>query len=83
MTTSIGERGELVIPKVIRTSRKIQPGDNFEVITDEDDLDLILLRRIRQTANAGLLKHLTARPNKVQRLRAPPRRPEAMSAPEM
>ncbi len=83
MTTNIGQRGQLVIPKAIRTSRKIQPGDDFEVITDDEDLDLILLRRIRPTANAGLLKHLAACPVKGQRLRALPRRPEPMRAPRL
>ncbi len=64
MTTSIGERGQLVIPKEIRTSRQIQPGDDFEVTVDEDDFDLILLRRIRPRANAGLVAHLAACPHK-------------------
>ena len=64
MTTNIGQRGQIVLPKAIRTSRKIQPGDDFEVIADEDDFDLILLRRIRPTANAGLVQHLAACPHK-------------------
>jgi AbrB family looped-hinge helix DNA binding protein len=58
MTTNISERGQLVIPKAIRASRRIAPGDDFEVITDENDHDLILLRRTRPTANAGLVEHL-------------------------
>ena len=77
MTTNIGPRGQLVIPKAIRTSRKIQPGDDFEVIADEDDLDLILLRRIRRAANAGLVKHLENCPSKGA-LRKPARRAERM-----
>ena len=60
MTTSINQRGELVFPKSIRASCRIRPGDGFEVIADEDDFDLILLRRIRPAANAGLVKHLMA-----------------------
>ena len=35
MTTNVGQRGQLVIPKAIRTSRGIVPGDDFEVIADE------------------------------------------------
>ena len=77
MTTNMGQRGQLVIPKAIRTSRHIQPGDDFEVITDEDDFDLILLRRIRPTANAGLVAHLAACPHKGA-LPAPKRSPEPM-----
>ena len=78
MTTNIGQRGQLVIPKEIRTSRQIQPGDDFEVIVDEDDFDLILLRRIRPRANTGLVEHLVAFPHKgplpaVRRRREPMR----------
>ena len=62
MTTNLGQRGQLVIPKAIRTERKLQPGDDFEVIADENDADLILLRRIRPGANAGLVGHLAACP---------------------
>jgi AbrB family looped-hinge helix DNA binding protein len=77
MTTNIGQRGQVVIPKAIRISRKIQPGDDFEVIADDDDFDLILLRRIRPTANAGLVKHLAACPFKGI-ISAPVRRREPM-----
>jgi AbrB family looped-hinge helix DNA binding protein len=77
MTTSTGERGQVVIPKVIRVSRKINPGDDFEVIADEDDLDLIMLRRIRPTANRGLVKLLESCPYKGK-LAKPRRRPEPM-----
>jgi len=77
MTTNIGPRGQLVIPKAIRTSRGIEPGDDFEVTVDEDDWNLILLRRIRPDANAGLIEWLAACPAKG-RLAQPPRRTEPM-----
>jgi AbrB family looped-hinge helix DNA binding protein len=77
MTTHMGKRGEVVIPKAIRVSCEISPGDEFEVIADEDDLDLILLRRIRSAANAGLVEHLAACPCKGP-LWAPARRREPM-----
>ena len=77
MTTNLGQRGQLVIPKVIRTERQLQPGDDFEVIMDEDDADLILLRRIRPAANAGLVEHLAACPHRG-RLPRPARRREPM-----
>ncbi len=77
MTTNIGARGQLVIPKAIRTSRHIEPGDDFEVIADEDDFDLILLRRIRPKANAGLVRHLANCPYKGP-LEQLERRPERM-----
>ena len=77
MTTNLGQRGQLVIPKAIRAERKLQPGDDFEVIADEDDADLILLRRIRPAANAGLVEHLAACPHPGA-FRAPARRREPM-----
>ena len=77
MTTSLGQRGQLVIPKAIRAERKLQPGDDFEVLVDEDDADLILLRRIRPAANAGLVEHLAACPH-WGTFRTPRRRPEQM-----
>jgi AbrB family looped-hinge helix DNA binding protein len=77
VTTNVGQRGQVVLPKAIRTSRQIEPGDDFEVTVDEDDFDLILLRRIRPSANAGLVKHLLACPGKGSRPR-PRRRPEPM-----
>jgi AbrB family looped-hinge helix DNA binding protein len=77
MTTNMGQRGQVVIPKAVRDSRKIQPGDDFEILTDEDDLDLILLRRIRPTANAGLVAHLQACPIKGSLVR-PKRQREPM-----
>jgi AbrB family looped-hinge helix DNA binding protein len=78
MTTRLGQRGQLVIPKVIRIERKLQPGDDFEVIVDEDDADLILLRRIRPAGNAGLVEHWAACPHpgrlpRPARLREPMR----------
>ena len=77
MAANIGQRGQLVIPKTIRDSRKIEPGDDFEVIADEDDFDLILLRRVRPGANSGLLEHLASCPHKG-RLPVPIRRREPM-----
>jgi AbrB family looped-hinge helix DNA binding protein len=77
MRTNLGQRGQLVIPKALRTKWKLQPGDDFEVTVDEDDGDLILLRRIRPAANAGLVEHLSACPQRGE-LRGPARRREPM-----
>jgi AbrB family looped-hinge helix DNA binding protein len=77
MTTNMGQRGQLVIPKAIRASRGIVPGEDLEVIVDEDDLGLILLRRIRPAANAGPVEHLAACPHKGP-LPIPTRRLEPM-----
>jgi len=75
MKTKIGRRGEFMIPQAIRTSRRIRPGDAFEIISDEDDIDLIWLRRIRPTVNAGLVDHLMTCPVRGP-LPAPARRKE-------
>lgn len=64
MTTVIGERGQLVIPKEIRKSCGIAAGDDFEVSVDESDPNLIFLRRINPKANAGLVDHLLNCPYK-------------------
>ena len=74
---SLGQGDQIVIPKAIRTNRNILPVEDFEVITDEDDLDLILLRRIRPAANSGLVAHLASSPNKGA-LPVPPHRREPM-----
>ena len=78
MTTSIGQRGQVVIPKAIRASHEIKPGDDFEVLTDDDDVDLILLRRILSDRKCqSLVKHLLSCPDK-EPLTLPVRRPEPM-----
>jgi AbrB family looped-hinge helix DNA binding protein len=82
MTTTIGPRGQIVIPKAIRAGRHIEPGDDFEVIADDDDFDLILLRRLRRNANAGLIDHLAACPDRGA-LRLPSRKPERMRRPRL
>ena len=76
-TATVGERGQIVIPKAIRASRNIVPGDGFEILTDEDDVDLILLRRIRRASNLGLVEHLGGCPQKGG-LSVPSRRRERM-----
>ena len=74
MTSKIGQKGQLIIPKSIRASRGIRLGDSFEALTDDDDVNLILLRRIRRHANAGLVEHLRSCPDK-EPLARPMRRP--------
>ena len=57
MTTTISEKGQLVIPKPIRQRRKILPGDDFEVLAPEGTDDIVL-RKIRRTPNEGLAELL-------------------------
>jgi AbrB family looped-hinge helix DNA binding protein len=56
--------GHIVIPPKVRRERKLRPGDDFEVLSDEDDPNLILLRRIEKGAKDDLLDVLLACPVK-------------------
>jgi hypothetical protein len=51
-------------------------------MADEDDFDLILLRRIRPAANAGLVEHLAACSHNVL-LPRPDRRRQPMRKPRL
>jgi len=53
MTTTISEKGQLVIPKGIRERRQIKAGDDFEVLAPEGTEDIVL-RKLRRTPNKGL-----------------------------
>jgi AbrB family looped-hinge helix DNA binding protein len=53
MTTTISEKGQLVIPKPIRQRRQINAGDDFEVLAP-DGTDDIVLRKIQRPPNEGL-----------------------------
>ncbi len=75
MKTVLDIKGQLTIPKKLRDLRKLRAGERFDVALDEDDPDLILVRRQRRSANAGLLDHLLACPVKGC-LEQPPRRVE-------
>ena len=77
MKTSIGAKGEITIPREIRKRKQIRPGDDFEVLEDEDDPSAIILRKVEGRPNAGLVKHLLACPEKGW-FKAPPRRQEVL-----
>ena len=49
-----------MIPSVIREQLSLEPGDDFDVLTNNDDS--IILRRITKRANDGLTDHLLACP---------------------
>jgi AbrB family looped-hinge helix DNA binding protein len=79
MTTSLGARGQVVIPKAVRDSRNLREGDDFEVLVDDSEPDVIRLRCIRKAANAGLVEHLLSCPHKGE-LEKTVRRREKMRA---
>lgn len=64
MKTMLETNGQVKLPRRIRTLRKLKPGERFEVSLDEDDPDLILLRRQRASVNEGLVDHLLSCPVK-------------------
>ena len=77
MTTSLGERGQIVIPKTVREIKGFKRGDDFEILYDEAEPDIIRLRHIQARPNQGLVDHLLGCPDKGS-LRLPERRREKM-----
>lgn len=60
MTTVLSQKGQIVIPGPIRERLALEPGDDFEIITEGDDS--IVLRRITKRPNEGLVEQLLACP---------------------
>ncbi len=60
MTTTLSERGQLVIPKGIRKRLSLIPGDGFEV--DTEGQDIVRLKRVSRRRKFGLGKHLLSCP---------------------
>ena len=60
MTTVLSQKGQIVLPGVIREQLHLQAGDGFEVTIEDEDT--ITLRRINQPANCGLVDLLLASP---------------------
>jgi len=77
VTISITNKGVVVIPQEVRKRKNIRPGDDLEVLEDEDDPSVIILRKVRLTPNAGLVAHLVSCPAKGG-LKAPRHRRESL-----
>lgn len=60
MTTVLSKNGQIVLPGPVREQMRLEPGQDFEVLIDDEDT--ILLRRISQAPNHGLVDHLVACP---------------------
>ena len=55
MTTVLSQKGQIVLPSAVREQMHLQPGQDFEVIIDDEDP--ILLRRV--SCQGGCLEILT------------------------
>lgn len=60
MTTTMSQRGQLVIPKAVRQRLALHAGDDFDVQVEGDDV--VRLTRISRRQKAGLGKHLLSCP---------------------
>lgn len=61
MTTVLSQEGQIVLPAAVRERLKLKPGDDFEIIVDDDQT--IRLRRIIKPPNASLVEHLFGCPD--------------------
>lgn len=60
MTTVLSQKGQIVLPGVIREQLHLHAGDDFEVTVEDEDT--ITLRRITHPANRGLVDLLLTCP---------------------
>jgi len=60
MTTVLSQKGQVVLPLAVRERLRLTPGEDFEVSVEDEDT--IVLRRVTQPANRGLIDHLLACP---------------------
>ena len=64
MTTVLSQKGQIVLPSAVRERLHLEPGDDFEVVVEDDDT--ISLRRISQPPNRGLVDHLLSSPEPLE-----------------
>jgi len=60
MTTVLSQKGQVVLPLAVREQLRLIPGEDFEVSIEDDDT--IILRRVSNPPNRGLVDHLLACP---------------------
>ena len=77
MTTTLTNDGRIVIPRKLRQEKKLRAGDELEFLADEDDANIIVLRRVEKAAQPNWVDVLLACPAKGW-FRRMPRRKESM-----
>lgn len=76
MTTTVSSKGQIVLPKKVRESKRIKSGDDLEVIEQDDG---ILLRKVDRKADwldvlrSCPVKGFTIPPRRREHPRNPPR----------
>ena len=78
MTTVLSKKGQIVLPVPVRQQLNLSPGDDFEVVIEDEDT--ITLRRISQPANRGLVDLLLACPSPFE---IPARETDDTNPPEL
>ena len=64
MTTTLKRDGHIVIPPKLRQQRKLRVGDELEILVEDDEPSIIILRWKPRTTNEGLASLLRACPVK-------------------
>jgi len=52
----MSQKGQVVLPAPVREALDLHPGDDFEIVLEDDGS--IILRRVSKPPNAGLIDHL-------------------------
>ncbi|MFV0337061.1 MAG: AbrB/MazE/SpoVT family DNA-binding domain-containing protein [Chthoniobacterales bacterium] len=60
----MSQKGQVVLPASLRTQLDLHPGDDFEIFLEDDGT--IMLRRISQPPNSGLIEHLLSSPGELE-----------------
>jgi AbrB family looped-hinge helix DNA binding protein len=61
MSTVLSKKGQIVLPNAVREQMHLKPGQDFEVVVDDEDT--ILLSPDSRPPNQGLGDHLLACPS--------------------
>ena len=57
-----------MLPRKVRQKKKLHTGDELEILLDDDEPNVIMLRRVQLMPNTGLLDVLRACPSKGFRI---------------